>query len=170
MNINNKEILRFVTRPGVAIPAAMAASAGSSIYGNLLNENELEKGDNRLITESLLSGLGAGAGLGLGFKLRKNPTARRMAGEAIDSADLPPKAESTLRMLLPYLVGSGLASFGASVGSGPVASTISGQAHLMGLPSFSGRQQDFYEEDKKSAIDELTSKDIELLKQLINSQ
>lgn len=169
MDPKTKATLQMLLRPGVAIPAGAAASAGASIYGNLLDENQLEKGDNRLITESLLSGIGAGAGLGLGYKLRKNPTVRRKAADILMDADLPPQAESTLRRVYPLLVGSALGGLGASVASGPIANTISGQANLLGLPSFSGRQNDYYEEDYKTATDNLTEEDILLLQQLIRN-
>ena len=167
MDTKTKAILQTLISPRIAIPAGVAASAGASIYGNLLDENQLEKGDNRLITESLLSGVGAGVGLGLGYKFRNNPTVRRKAADVLKSAELSPQAETTLRNLVPLLVGSVLGSTGASVGSGPVANIISGQANLLGLPSFSGRQNDYYEEDYKVATDNLTEEDIFLLKKLI---
>lgn len=54
--------LEFLLQPGVAIPAEMLLHAGGSAYGNALEQNQLEKGDNRMILEAVMQALGAGAG------------------------------------------------------------------------------------------------------------
>jgi len=132
--------------------------AGLSAYGNALNQNELEKGDNRLILESVLAGLGSIGGhtllRGLG------PRIRRMASElpAQDKAMIKfvlqqnPELEN-LRRAMPALGSLVLSGTGAGLAGNVLAPFVAGNLNLAGLPGWSGRQQDYYEQDQEPAAD-----------------
>jgi hypothetical protein len=156
--VAQSELLKQLMRPGVAIPASAAMHAGLSAYGNALNQNELEKGDNRLILESIMAGLGSIGGhtllRGLG------PRIRRMASElpAQDKAMIKlvlqqnPELES-LRRAMPALGSLALSGTGAGLAGNVLAPFVAGNLNLAGLPGWSGRQQDYYEQDQEPAAD-----------------
>lgn len=143
--------------PRVAVPAGILAHAGLSAYGNALAQNELEKSDARLVLESALAGLGAGAA-GVAARRLIVPAARRgfqqmsAPRQAQIRAVLAANPEiNNLRAYLPGLAGVAGAGVGAGLAGGVLAPFIAGNLNLLGLPGWSGRQQDFYEQDQSSA-------------------
>ena len=127
----------------------MLMQAGLSAYGNALNENEYEKGDGRLVLESLMAGLGAGAGAaalrGRGSSCPRSHPSNCVTQEAGDDSS-----------------GFGTEPGDRSRPPGDACNrSFSGFGHWRcycraGLPSnlnmvgsaMSGRQQDYYEEDQ----------------------
>jgi len=164
--MSNLTTINRLMSPGVSIPGWALTSAGLNAYGNALSENHLEKGDNRLVAESLLTGTGTALGLGAAYRLKRNPTIQRMAGSIMKASNLPVEVKDTLSKVVPFTVGTAFSGVGAGLGLG-TANLVSGQANLMGLPSFSGRQMDYYEEDKKPATDALTPEDIQRLQTML---
>ena len=125
--MNKLQLLDRLTDLRVAVPATGLAAAGASAYGNALAENEYQKGDNRMIAESLLSGLGAAAGAyamhPLYKRVARNPRIQRMAGQIADSAELTAEQRSMLNKLAPtlgprLLLGTSGAGLGAAAGAG----------------------------------------------------
>ena len=176
--MNKLQLINQLTRPAVSLPATGLAAAGLTAYGNALAENEYQKGDNRLIAESLLGGLGAVAGgygaYRLGSVLNRSKAVQRMAGQVADQINMSPEQREFMAKLTPILapkllLGTTGAGLGAGVGVG-AAGLLSAQANLMGLPNFSNRQQDYYEEDYKPPTDQLTEEDIQLLKSFLSKQ
>jgi len=152
------ELLNQLSRPGVAIPASALMHAGLSAYGNALAQNELEKGDNRLILESVMAGLGSIGGhtllRGLG------PRARRLASELPEKDKVliklalqqNPELEN-LRKAMPAIGSLVLSGTGAGLAGNVLAPFVAGNLNLAGLPGWSGRQQDYYEQDQAPAVD-----------------
>ena len=149
----------FLSRPGVAIPAAALMHGGLSAYGNALNENQLEKADGRMVLESLLAALGAGAGaLGArsitkraGRYASQLPAQQREAIKQVLKEN--PELEH-VRQALPSVTGFLVGGAGAGIAGNALAPLIAGNLNLVGVPSMSGRQQDYYEEDQPALSEE----------------
>ena len=132
--------------------------AGLSAYGNALAQNELEKGDNRLILESIMAGLGSVGGhtlmRGVGSRIRREasqlPAAEKAAIKAVLARN--PELES-LRAAMPAIGSLVLSGTGASLAGAVLAPFIAGNLNLAGMPGWSGRQQDYYEQDQEPAAD-----------------
>lgn len=171
--MKSARIIGNLLQPKVAIPSVAALYAGSSALGNALEENQYQKGDNRLVLESLLSGGGAGLGAYLASGVLRKP-ARRFASRTLmprlRKAGVDPNTRRIIRQLTPFAIGSTVVGAGAGIGGGAIAPGLSNAANLVGLPAFSNRQQDYYEEDYKSATDALTEEDILLLQELLRGQ
>tara|TARA_Y100000361_G_C11120370_1_gene322863 strand:- start:643 stop:1170 length:528 start_codon:yes stop_codon:yes gene_type:complete len=159
----------FVSRPGVAIPAAALLHGGLSAYGNALNENQLEKADGRLVLESLLAALGAGAGA-LGARSITKRAGRyasqlpEQKKEAIKQVLKQNPELEHLRQALPSVTGFLVGGAGAGIAGNAIAPLIAGNLHLVGVPSMSGRQQDYYEEDQPS----LSQNELQQIAALLN--
>lgn len=160
-------------QPQVSVPASIAAYAGASALGNAFEENQYQKGDNRLILESLLAGTGAGLGAYGSRQFLRKPV-RRFANRTLmprlRELGVTPNTRRIIRQLAPYAAGSTVVGTAAGIGGGAVAPALSSAANLVGLPAFSNRQQDYYEEDYKSSTDALTEEDILLLQELLRGQ
>mgnify|MGYP003117633243 CR=1 FL=1 len=124
MNPQATQILKTLSQPSVNVPASMLMHSGLSAYGNALNQNELEKADGRLVLEAVMAGLGA---LGGGLAFRRLGKATTMA---------------------PAYGGVAAGGAGAAFAGTTLAPLIAGNLHLLGAPSMSGRQHDYYEEDQ----------------------
>lgn len=151
-------LVRALSQPGVQIPASALMHAGLSAYGNALAQNELEKGDNRLILESILAGVGSIGGhtllRGLGPRIRREASQLPAAEKAAIKAALArnPELES-LRRAMPAIGSLVLSGTGASLAGNVLAPYVAGNLNLAGLPGWSGRQQDYYEQDQEATAD-----------------
>lgn len=168
---NPKGVAARLLNPWVAVPAGVLAHAGLSAYGNALAQNELEKSDARLVLESAMAGLGAGAA-GLAARRLIVPAARRgfqamqPAQQAQIRAVLAANPEiNNLRAYLPGIAGVAGAGMGAGFAGGILAPFIAGNLNLLGVPGWSGRQQDFYEQDQSSAP--LAKADLQAIQELM---
>jgi hypothetical protein len=151
-------LLDILSRPSTVIPASALMHAGLSAYGNALSQNELEKGDNRLILESILAGLGSIGGhtllRGLGPRLKRAASELPAAEKAAIKAVLAQNPEiGTLRKAMPAVGSIVLSGTGASLAGNVLAPFVAGNLNLAGLPGWSGRQQDYYEQDQEPAVD-----------------
>lgn len=144
----------WLLNPYLAVPATAVAQAGLSAYGNALAQNELEKSDNRLVLESILAGLGSAAGQvgarrALPFlkqRVSQNMTAAdRVAVQAVLARN--PELQQ-LRGLAPALAAVVPSSIGAGFAGGALAPFIASNLNLAGVPGWSGRQQDYWEQDR----------------------
>lgn len=152
----NSVLLKRLSQPAIAIPSSMALHAGASAYGNVLNENQLEKSDGRMILESIMAALGAGIGVTGAHKLNKSLQAGTLKPTrvAVQRA-LPRQARTPIMQVAPNLASLGLSGVGAGIAGNALAPFLAGNLNAIGVPSMSGRQQDFYEEDQPGApIDE----------------
>ena len=152
----NKPIKQVLADPRVNIPAAMLMHAGLSAYGNALNQNEYEKADGRLVLESILSGLGAGAGaIGLRRLGQVAPDVIKATVPARDRVLIRralaenPEIDK-VRQALPAVAAVLASGAGAGFAGNALAPFIAGNLNMVGVPSMSGRQQDYYEEDQPS--------------------
>jgi hypothetical protein len=154
MASTNKPIKQMLADPRVNIPATMLAQAGLSAYGNTLEENQYEKGDGRLILESIMAALGGGAGAVAARRIG------RVAPEVI-RATVPNRNRVMIRRALannpeidrlrqaaPALTAVLASGTGAGFAGGVLAPFIASNLNALGVPSMSGRQQDYYEEDQ----------------------
>ena len=167
----SKPVKQVLADPRVNIPATMLAQAGLSAYGNALEENQNEKADGRLILESLMAALGAGTGA---------VTARRVgriAPDVIQSA-IPARNRvmirralaqnpeiDKLRQAMPALGAIAASSAGAGFAGGALAPFIASNLNALGAPSMSGRQQDYYEEDRPAISNEEIAAILEAISQ-----
>lgn len=159
----------LLSRPEVAVPAAALLHGGLSAYGNVLNENQLEKADGRMVLESLLAALGAGAGaLGArsitkraGRYASQLPAQRKEAIKQVLQQN--PELEH-MRQALPSVTGFLIGGTGAGIAGNALAPFIAGNLNLVGIPSMSGRQQDYYEEDQPA----LSEEDLRSIAEMLN--
>lgn len=148
----------WLLNPALAVPAAALAQSGLSAYGNALAQNELEKSDNRLIAEAALAGIGSVVGqIGARRALPwvKQRVARNMtaADRAAVAAVLARNPEiGRLRSLAPALASIVPSSIGAGFAGGVLAPFVASNLNLMGVQGWSGRQQDYYEQDQPQVV------------------
>lgn len=155
-----KPARQILSDPRVNIPASMLMQAGLSAYGNALNENEYEKGDGRLVLESLMAGLGAGAGAAA---LRG---AAQVAPEVVKATVSPRKRVMIRRALaqnpeidrvrqaMPAIAALTASGTGAAIAGQALAPFLASNLNMVGVPAMSGRQQDYYEEDMPALSEE----------------
>jgi len=136
-----------------------ALAAGLSAYGNLAEENDRSKGDQRMILESLLAGAGGGlaAAKARQFMNRNSAgmTSQVLQGARAAYPQTYAHAQQAYRgsplvgqvppAVLANLAATSLAgSIGAGIGGSGVASFLSNQAQLMQLPgSWTQRANDW---------------------------
>jgi hypothetical protein len=148
----------WLLNPALAVPAAALAQSGLSAYGNALAQNELEKSDNRLITEAALAGAGSVVGQiaarralpWVKQRVAQNMTASDRAAVAAVLARNPEVGQ--LRALMPALAAVVPSSIGAGFAGGVLAPFIASNLNLMGVQGWSGRQQDYYEQDQPQTV------------------
>lgn len=133
----------------VATPSLAALHAGLSALHNAYEENHVEKGDNRIIAESVLAGTGGGIGAMATRGILNNKTAQRLGNRALE--EMSPLERRILKRITPYSLGAAVSGLGAGIGGVGVANVISGNANLMGLPGFSKKNFATPEEDLKPA-------------------
>ena len=153
MNPQATQILKALSQPSVNVPASMLMHSGLSAYGNALNQNELEKADGRLVLEAVMAGLGALGG-GLAFRrLGKATTGhihnlpyhqKKKIAQVLNEYPILER----VRRMAPAYGGVAAGGAGAAFAGTTLAPLIAGNLHLLGAPSMSGRQHDFYEEDQ----------------------
>tara|TARA_X000000368_G_C22680492_1_gene558035 strand:- start:83 stop:556 length:474 start_codon:yes stop_codon:yes gene_type:complete len=153
MNPQVTQALKVLSQPSVNLPASALMHSGLSAYGNALNQNELEKADGRLILEAVMAGLGALGG-GLAYrrlgkmgtqKIHELPYAKKKQIAQV-LTDYP--ILERLRRTAPAYGGLAAGGTGAALAGTTLAPLIAGNLHLLGAPSMSGRQHDYYEEDQ----------------------
>ena len=151
---------RWLMREPVAVGLGQGAlAAGLSAYGNLAEENDRNKGDQRMILESLLAGAGGGLAAAkarqfmnqrsvgmtnqvLGAAKAAYPQAYAQAQRVYHASPLagkmPPAALATLAAT------SLAASAGAGIGGSNVAPFLADQAGLLQVPgSWTQRANDW---------------------------
>lgn len=146
--------------PRVNIPASALMHAGLSAYGNALDENQYEKADGRIILESLMAGLGAAGGAAalrgmssIGPAVVKGTVPRRNRAMMRLALQNNPELEN-LRRALPAIAALTASGTGAAVAGQALAPFIASNLNALGAPSMSGRQQDYYEEDRPALTEE----------------
>ena len=152
----NRVLLKQLSQPAVAVPASMALHGGASAYGNVLQENKLEKSDGRMVLEAIMAALGAGAGvLGAASVNRRIRTPEFHKLRTNIKRKIPTPLQTPVTAVAPNLVSLGLAGVGGGFAGGSLAPFLANNLNAIGVPSMSGRQQDFYEEDQPGApVDE----------------
>ena len=155
MRLNPKvtETIRILSDPKVNLPASALMHSGLSGYGNALHQNELEKGDGRLVLEAVMAGLGALGG-GLAFRRLGKATTnhihnlpyhkKKKLAEVLNDYPILER----VRRMAPAYGGVAASGAGATFAGTGLAPFIAANLHLLGAPSMSGRQHDYYEEDQ----------------------
>lgn len=159
----NRLLLRQISQPAIAVPASMALHGGASAYGNVLQENQLQKADGRMILESIMAALGAGAGVLGAASINKRiraPQYRQLRTNL--KRKIPTNLQTPVTAVAPNVVSLALAGAGGGIAGANLAPFLANNLNAVGVPNMSGRQQDFYEEDQPGApIDK------EMLKELL---
>lgn len=152
--------LQSVMRSPVVAGLGQAALAGGlSAYGNVAEENDRSKGDQRMILESALAALGAGIAASRMRDLmnrQASPLAARIDAQlqarypaARQSMSAAYQGNSFLRGIPPEtLLGiastSTAAALGAGIGSGAVAPFVADQLGMVQMPgSWTARAHDW---------------------------
>lgn len=144
-----KVLIGTLLSGAVATPSIAALHAGLSALHNAYEENHVEKGDNRLIAESVLAGTGGGIGAMATRGILNNQTAQRLGNRALE--DMSPLERKIVKRITPYSLGAAVSGIGAGIGGIGVANALSGQANLMGIPGFSKKNYATPAEDLKPA-------------------
>jgi hypothetical protein len=152
-----------------------ALSAGLSAYGNVAEENDRSKGDQRMILESALAALGAGMA---GFKMRKamNGNAAHIIADLKQQGQVhAPKQLAALRSayqnssLLKRLspeqwlnlgATTAAAGLGSSVGGGMVAPFVADQLGLVGVPGSWTRRANDWNWDRQIPLEQAIAAEI----------
>lgn len=148
----NRLLLKQLSQPAIAIPASMALHGGASAYGNVLNENQLQKSDGRMVLESVMAALGAGAGVAGAARLNKairRPEFRSLRTNI--KRQMPTSIQTPATAVAPNLVSLALSGAGGGIAGANLAPFLASNLNAVGVPNMSGRQQDFYEEDQPGA-------------------
>lgn len=153
--MRNEKLKALLLSPALGGVGSGLASAGLSAYGNALAENQYEKSDPRLIFEAVMAGLGGG---GAAYALARgaNPLRKQLAraaytrmpkemqeriGQQIQKSPMSKELALAVASLPVTTAASGLAG-------GTLAPFIASNLNLMGVPDFSGRQQDYVDQDR----------------------
>lgn len=130
-----------------------------SAYGNALSENELEKSGNRLVAEAIFAGLGSVAGQ---IAARKSlPALKQRVVDRMSPAEKLAVQEvlarnpelGQLRSMAPALAAVVPSTIGAGFAGGVLAPFLGANLNLLGVPGWSGRQQDYWEQDRPQEAD-----------------
>lgn len=160
----------------VAVGLGQAALAGGlSAYGNLAEENDRNKGDQRMILESALAALGGGiaAAKARSFMNRNAAPIVQQATQylaarnpqVLDSARSAYQGSRLLRSLPPEawvgLAGtSAAAAIGAGIAGGNVAPFVSDQLGLVGIPGAWTRRANDWNWDRQTEAEQRIAEEV----------
>jgi len=167
---------QFMQRsPWVAGAGQGALAAGLSVYGNLAEENDRSKGDQRMILEAVLAGLGGGLAAG-GARRFMNTHSVPMTGrlqQMVQSAD--PKAYAGLQAayqasplagrvppaaLMNLAATSLAAGAGAGLGGANVAPFVADQLALARAPGSWTRRANDWNWDRQTEAEQRIAEEI----------
>ena len=171
MNPRMAGLGRFMQRsPWVAGAGQGALAAGFSAYGNLAEENDRSKGDQRMILEAALAGLGGALAAGGVRRLmnthsgaitgRLQQVAQRANPEAYAGLRSAYQASSLAKRVPPAALMSLAAGAGASLGGASVAPFAADQLGLVQAPGSWTRRANDWNWDRQTAAEQRIADEI----------